>query len=283
MRSIFTAIVLIIFLSSPLFAKENPATLVQIEKSGKIRIGYRQSHPPMSFMDKKDGPVGYSIDLCKKIVQGVEGKIGKSVVVEYVPVTAENRFDALKENRIDILCGATTKTLSRLEHVDFTELTFVTGASFMSLRGSNIKNNFDGKKIGVLKGTTTAAALEEIFKETQVSAEIVVVDSTEEGLAALEKGTIDAFSADQVVLIGLAMNVNDPQSLAILPGLFSYEPLALAVRRNDADFRLVANRVITELYRSSKIHATYDKWFGKFAKQRPSAYEAIIELNSIPE
>jgi ABC-type amino acid transport substrate-binding protein len=282
MRTILLTLLLATFLASPLTAKELTGTLAQIDKSGKIKIGYRQSHPPMSFLDKDGKPAGYSIDLCKQIVVGVESALGKEVETEYVKVTSENRFQALTGNKIDILCGATTKTLSRSEIVDFTQLTFVTGASFMSLRGKDIRNNFAGKKIGVLKGTTTAETLKALLKQTETAADIVLLESSEEGLDLLIKGKIDAFSADQIVLIGLVLSVETPQQFSVLPDLFSFEPFALAVRRNDADFRLLADRAIADLFRSRKIMTIYDQWIGKFTS-RSSAFEALTKLNAIPE
>ena len=132
MRGKLAIILLICFFASPIAAKELTGTLQQIKKSGQIKIGYRLSEPPMSFLDKDDNPIGYSIDLCKHIVTEVENRIGADIKVKYVPVTAEERFQALADNKIDILCGSTTKTLSRSELVDFTQLTFVTGAPLMT-------------------------------------------------------------------------------------------------------------------------------------------------------
>ena len=283
MRGILTTILMLMFLTTPVLAHEIADTLTQVKKSGKIRIGYRKSLPPMSALNKDGIPEGYSIDLCQLIADDVEKKIGKDIKIEYVPVTSADRFQALSDNRIDILCGATTKTLSRGELVDFTQLTFVTGASFMTLKSTNLMNNFDGKKIGVAKGTTTYNALKELFDDPAINAEIVLVDSTTDGLNAMEKGKIDAISADQVVLIGLALKSGKPQNYSILPNLISYEPFALAVRRNDADFRLVADRVISHLYRSKKILKIYNKWFGEFSSQIPTAFEAVIKINATPE
>jgi len=283
MRGILTAILLVTFLAAPLAAQELTGTLLQIKKTGKIKIGYRQDQPPMSFLDKDGQPAGYSVDLCKLIAAEAENKTGADVAIEYVPVTAAERFEALSDNRIDILCGSTTKTLSRGEIVDFTQLTFVTGAAFMTLKGTQIMNNFNGKKIGVVEGTTTVVALKELFKETEIDADIVILKTTAEGREALEKGKIDAFAADQVVLIGQALSSPNPENFAILPNLFTYEPFALAVRRNDADFRLVADRVLSRLYRTKQILPIYDKWFGRFSSKVPSAFEAVIQINAIPE
>ena len=283
MRSILAALLLIAFIATPLSAQELTGTLLQVQKSGKIKIGYRQYQPPMSSLNKNGTPEGYSIDLCQQIVAGVEDKIGKNITIEYVPVTAEERFQALSDNRIDILCGATTKTLSRGELVDFTQLTFVTGASFMTLKGTDIMNNFNGKKIGVVEGTTTYTALKELFDDPEIKVEIILVKTSSDGINALEKGEIDAISADQVVLIGLAIKLGYPEKFSILPSLISYEPFALAVRRNDADFRLVADRVISHLYRTKQILPIYNKWFGQFSSQMPSAFEAVIKINATPE
>ncbi len=283
MKRIVTAILFFSFFITSLSAQELPGTLEQIKTSGKIKVGYRQFYPPMSFLGEDGIPAGYSIDLCKEIVSGIQKKIGSTINIEYIPVTAEERFPALVNKKIDLLCGATTKTLSRSEIVDFTQIIFVTGASFMTKAGNDIRGNFAGKKIGVVKDTTTAIELKKLFKETQTDTNIVFIGSTLEGLNALEKEKIDAFAADQIVLIGLALNSDDPGKFAILPDLFSYEPLALAVRKNDADFRLVADRVISGLCRSKQMLTIYDKWFSEFSGIRPSAFEVLLELNALSE
>ena len=254
MKGKLTIILSIVFLASPLFAQELKGTLQQIKKSGKIRIGYREAQPPMSFLDKDGAPAGYSVDVCKEIVTQVENKIGGNVKVDYVPVTAEGRFKALEDNKIDILCGSTTKTLSRSEIVDFTQLTFVTGASLMTLKDNKaFESGLDGTKIGVVKDTTTAVELEKLIRETSTNAKVILFNSTKESIEALRQKKIDAFSSDQVVLIGIASEEQDPMNFVIKSTVFSFEPFALAVRRNDADFRLVADRVISDLSRSKKI------------------------------
>jgi ABC-type amino acid transport substrate-binding protein len=285
MRGKLAIIVLIVFFATPLSAQELTGTLQQIKKSGQIRMGYRVSKPPMSFLDKGDIPNGYSIDLCNCIVAEVENQIGADIKVEYVPVTAKGRFKALADNKIDILCGATTKTLTRSKLVDFTQLTFVTGASLMTLNDEKGRDSagFDGKKIGVVDDTTTAVVLNNLIQETSTNAEVISFNSARDGIDALRKKKIDAFSADQVVLIGIALKAQDPMEFLIAPNVFSFEPFALAVRRNDADFRLVADRVISDLYRSKKILEIYDKWIGQVARQRLPIYDAMIQLNATPE
>ena len=285
MRSILAAILLVVFFVNPLAAQELTGTLQQIKESGKIRIGYREAEPPMSFNGKDGKPTGYTIDICKYVVTGVKDKIGADISVEYVPVTAKERFNALVNNKIDLLCGSTTKTLSRSELVDFTQLTFVTGASLMTLKGKQINDTaaLNGKKVGVVKGTTTAVVLKKLLQKTLTLAVTASYDTAGEGLEALRKGHIDAFAADQIVLIGLASNAENPSTFTIASVVFSYEPFALAVRRNDADFRLVADRALSRLYRSGEILQIYERWVGRFVPKRPPVYDAMFQLNATPE
>ena len=283
MRALLATILSCALFATSLSAQELQGTLKQIQDSGIFRIGYRHSQPPMSFLSNDDVPGGYSIDICHYISKRVESEIGRDVTIEYIPVTAEERFEALAANKIDILCGSTTVTFTRRELVDFTQLTFVTGGSYLTLKGRDIRNNFDGKKLGVVKGTTTAVALKKLFQETETKVDIVLLESTDKGFDALKKGEIDILSADQVVLIGLISQADNPGEFALLPDMFSYEPFALAVRKNDADFRLVADRAISHLYKSNEIKAVYDRWFGQFAPKIPSALQALIKLNIIAD
>ena len=283
MKKIISVLAVITLFAAPLQGLQAAGTLDQIAKTGKFRIGFRETSPPMSYLDQDGKPIGYMIDLCNRIATGVKNKVGGNVTVEYVPVTAKNRFDALVKNKIDILCGPTTKTLSRAERVDFTQLTFVTGAGLMTLAGKEIRDvsGFTGKKIGVSRATTTEKVIRKMLKESLADAQVVLVNSSAEGVEALKNGEIDAFSADQVVLMGMAMTSGD--KFAIASQVFSYEPFALAVRRNDADFRLVADRVLSHLYRSGLILDIYQHWFGRFSKKRPPIFDALYQLNATPE
>lgn len=262
------------------------STLEQIQKTGKVRVGYRENEPPMSFLNEEQQPAGYSIDLCTRIINEITGRLSKQdIAVEFVPVTASNRFQALTENQIDILCGSTTKTLSRNELVDFTQLTFVTGASLLSLDTDPVDgiSDLQGKKVAVVEDTTTIESLRKALKEAVSDAEVVPVASASAGMDALAKGEVAAFSSDQVVLIGLALTHEGSEKFSIADDVFSFEPFALAIRRNDSEFRLLANRVLSQLNRSGQITPIYRKWFGKFAKKVPTLLEAMYILNSTPE
>ena len=286
MRLLLAVLVATLFFVQPLSAAAPAGTLEQIKQSGKVRIGFRENQPPMSFVNQDGKPAGYSIDLCIRIVNEVKNRLGRDdIAIEYVPVSSTNRFEALAENTIDILCGATTKTISRGKLVDFTQLTFVTGASLLSLKDNGVSgiSALQGKKVAVSKGTTTLDALTAKLKESVSDAKVVPVDSAAAGLQALLKGEVDAFSADQVVLIGLVLTHQGDEKFAIATDIFSFEPFALAVRRNDSDFRLLADGVLAQLNRSGQITPIYSRWFGQFTKKVPPLLEAMYVLNSTPE
>jgi len=262
------------------------STLEQIKKTGEIRIGYRKNEPPMSFLNKNNQPVGYSIELCLNIVNDIKGVLkNPNITTKYVPVTASSRFDALKNNSIDILCGSTTKTLSRSEQVDFTQLSFVTGADLVSLKSARIESvsALKGKKVAVVKDTTTMTSLKKALKTLDSDAKIVVVNSSKEGMDAVLKGKVAAFSSDQIVLVGLIITNENAAKFALSDKVFTYEPFALAVRQNDSEFRLIADRSLSRINRSGHIAKIYNTWFGSYIKEVPGQLKAMYILNSTPE
>ncbi|MDW3094774.1 MAG: amino acid ABC transporter substrate-binding protein [Gammaproteobacteria bacterium] len=284
--TVFTLTCATIIYSISAFADHHVNTVSQIKETGKIRIGYRQSEPPMSFVNKDGNPVGYSIDLCNYIVEELKNDLkSPNIKIEYIPVDAKDRFSAITENKIDILCGSTTKTLSRSKLVDFTQLTFITGASLMTLKGQEFNDlaQLDDNKVGVVQNTTTLEHLEKLLKQSYSLANVEQYKSAEQGLDALRNGDIAAFAADQVVLIGLAISSPDGDKFSISPNVFSYEPLALATRRNDAEFIYIANSSISKLSRNKQIFKLYGKWFSKFSEKRPPLIESLYKLNAIPE
>ena len=286
MKNTTIFIAFISLLVSGAVSAEGGSTLEQIKASETIRIGYRETEPPMSFLNKDKQPVGYTIDLCKHIVDGIKSHLqNPNIATRYVSVTAADRFEALQNDKIDILCGSTTKTLSRMEVVDFTQQTFITGAAFMTLGPFKLKeiSELQGKKVAVVKGTTTSGRLAKVLKKADSDAIVVTVNTAAEGLDALTQGQVHAFAADQIVLIGLVVTHENPKKFAVSDNVFSYEPFALAVKRNDADFRLLANRVLSNVYRSGKIKEIYQKWFGKYITKVPQLLDAVYILNSTPE
>ena len=261
-------------------------TLKRINDSSEINLGYRKDQTPMSFDQDYNKTAGYSVELCNRIAAAVKQKLGRSDIrINYVPVTAESRFDAIQSGKIDILCGATTKTLSRSEIVGFTQLTFVTGGALLSRKDAVVENvkGLEGKRVAVVSNTTTIESLNDAVDGLGIDVEIIPVGTTDEGMVMLEQGQIDAFSADQVVLIGQIISRGGRKLYTLSSELFSFEPFALAVPRGDADFQLIADRVLSQLNRSGEIVEIYKKWFSSFSEKPPVALEVLYQLNSTPQ
>jgi len=261
-------------------------TLKRINDTGEINLGYRKDQTPLSFDSGSNRPAGYSVELCNLIASAVKLELGRSdIIIKYQPVTADNRFSEIQSGKIDLLCGATTKTLSRMEIVGFTQPTFVTGAALLS-RIDTVVNRVEdlaGKRVAVVTSTTTIEALTDAIAELDIDAEVVAVDSTDAGMALLDQNKVDAFSADQVVLIGQVISRGGREKYSLSSDIFSFEPFALALPRGDADFQLIADRVLSELNRSGAILKIYKRWFGSFGKELPGALTALYQLNATPE
>ena len=261
-------------------------TLDQIKKSGEIRIGYRTDAPPLSFNDSSGQAIGYSVELCKRIAAAVKDHLKlKELKITLVPLTSEDRIDAIINNRADIECGATTITLSRAEKVDFTLMTFVTGGGLLTLANSGIDSlaALAGKSVAVVSGTTSQTALQKYLQKNLIDAKVVSVADRGEAMKQLQAKKVDAFASDQVVLIGEILSAPDPRAFSLGRDLFSFEPYGLVVRRNDADFRLVANRAIAQLYRSGQIEDLFNRWFGQVGMEPTPVLKAMYLLEALPE
>ena len=261
-------------------------TLDQIKKSGEIRVGYRTDAPPLSFNDSSGQAAGYSVELCKRIATAVKDQLKlKDLKTTLVPLTSEDRLDAIINNRADIECGATTITLARSEKVDFTLMTFVTGGGLLSLANSGVDSlaGLAGKSVAVVTGTTSQAALQKYLQKNLIDAKVVAVPDRSEGMKQLQAKKVDAFASDQIVLIGEILSAPDPRAYSLGRDLFSYEPYGLVVRRNDADFRLVADRALAQLYRSGQIEGVFNRWFGEIGVQPTPVLQAMYQLQALPE
>ena len=286
MRTLVFGLTLVCLQISASSASELTGTLKRINDRSQMNLGFRESEHPMSFRNRFGNAVGYSIDLCDHIVAAVKQKLGRSdITVNYVPVTAENRFTAIETGSIDILCGATTKTLGRSERVGFTQLTFATGASLLSPSDAKVFGIADlkGKRVAVVANTTTIVALKEVLKDGLIDAKVVPVSSATAGMAAMDKGEVDAFSSDQIVLIGQVIVRQKKKKYYLSQELFSFEPFALAIQRGDADFQLVADSALSRLNRNGQIFTFYQKWFGRFTIKPSTVLKALYQLNATPE
>ncbi len=261
-------------------------TLQKVADTGVITIGYNIDSAPFSFHDDAGLPVGYSVDLCRRIATATKEKLGlDNLEVKFVEITLEDRFDAVESGKVDIECSSSTITLGRLEKVDFTLMTFVTGAALVSMTDAVVKTTGDinGKSVAVIRGTTTEAALNAYLKENLIDASVVLVDTDSDGMLMLDEGKVQAFASDQVVLIGQIVNSPDPESYVLSEDIFSFEPYGLSLRRNDADFRLVANRSLAQIYRTGQFKTLFNKWFGSVGLRPSPVLVAMYKLEALPE
>ena len=260
-------------------------TLKKVADSGTLTVGYRENALPFSYTGSDGKPAGYSIDLCQEIAVAVQQELKlPNMAVRWVPVTPENRVDAVANGTVDIECGSTTASLSRQEKVDFTLMTFVDGASLLIAEGSGLKTVADlaGKRIGVAPGTTTEKAIADFLRSQSITATIVPVKDHDEGLAALQTSKIEAYASDRTILIGLVLQARGTSRYALVSDDLSYEPYGFMVRRDDSAFRFLANRVLARTYRSGAIGAIYSKWFGALGKPTP-ALVLMYALQGLPE
>ncbi len=280
MRVLFSVIVAAVLLVSQSAAA---GTLDRVRETGVFRIGYRTDAPPFSYDSAIGEPAGYIVDLCREVAAAAKQELGlKSLKVAYVTVTAEDRFDAVKSGRVDLLCEATTVTLARRQLVDFSLMTFIDGASVMVRSdGPQSFKALAGHKIGVHAGTTTEDALRRTLADLKVEAEVVPVADHADGVKRVESGEFAAYFADRAILTFLLLEEGSPQTLRISKEYFTREPYALALARGDDDFRLLVDRTLARLYRGGAIAPIFARSFGK--AKASELLQALYAINALAE
>lgn len=260
-------------------------TLDDVRKSGVLRIAYREDAPPFSFKPQGAAtPAGFIVDLCRAVADGLGKTIGTDLKVAYVAVTSTDRFEAITAGKADLLCEATSVTLQRRETLDFSIATFLDGASFIiGPGGPKDIAAFAGQKVGVLGGTTTEEQLKRALAAAKIDAEIVLPKTHQDGIEAVEKGTIAAYFADRGILTALLMSGGSAAArLALADAYLSVEPYGLALRRGDADFRLAVDRELSRIYRSGEIVKIFAATFGQGARPSP-LLQSLYMTSALPQ
>lgn len=284
---------------TPIVAAEEPVlspTLREIAEAGVFRIGYRRVARPLSFLPPlQTRPTGYSIALCERVFADIKKKIskarGQEIKDEFIPVDASDRFCKLRDKSIDILCGMTSKTLSREEDFEFSLPIFVTGGVFLSRKKDIIDDISDlrSKKVAVIQKTSTEKVLSAKMKRAGIPAEnIVLVKNIDEGVRRVadpvtKADHVDAFATDQVPLLANVNRRNDADHLHISSRFLSFELYALAINKERRDLRLLTDRVLAEYYRTQQIHHLVEKWFRDLGGRVPGKLHIFFDLNAIPE
>jgi ABC-type amino acid transport substrate-binding protein len=236
--------------------------LKRIADSKTIKIGYRAAATPFSFTNPQTKePAGYTIDLCRLAAEWIGKSLNTPLKIEWVEVTTQNRFDLVAQGKADMECGSSTMTLSRMKQVDFSSVTFVesTGIVMRTSTGVTNASELNGQKIAVAANTSNESALNDLIKLGKLKITLVPVKDRDAGVAALEKGEVDGYASDKLLLVGARFK--DPKALAMLPDDLSFEPYAITLPRGDWALRLAVNSALADVYRTGLIFKIFEEWF----------------------
>ena len=265
-------------------AAQSP-TLNRIKATGTITFGYRNNAVPFSYQDRDGRVKGYSVELCTRVAGAIQKDLGMSELkIEWLPVEASNRLDYVISGKVDAVCGTTTITLGRMQKVDFSLPIYVDGGSVLVRARAKLARLTDlkGKKVAVIAGTTTEEELARGLDSSGTKVTLVQVKTAAEGMALLDKGSVDGYAADRVILAYLKLRSPNPNAYAFVAGDFSYEPFGLPMRRDDPDFKLAVNRALAAIYRTGDIDGIFQRWLGALGVPGPLLH-AMFYLSAIPE
>jgi len=271
---------------SPVLAGE---TMDKIEKSGVIKVGFREDSIPFAFIDPKVGKqVGFSVDMADILAENLSKRFGKKIKVEPVTITTKTRIPMITNGTTDIEMGSTTWTQEREDVVDFSFPFFFSETAFLVAKDSPIKTKADltGKRLGGAQGTTNLKAMEDQAKAGQYSPkEIVTFEGHAQGFLGLKTGKVDAYATDRSLLMGLASKDEKPDNWRTTDFAIAYEPYGYLMRENNSDFRDFVNNTIFWTIKTGKFNELYDKWMGpKGQTPMPMSpeYKAYLQIIVYP-
>ena len=238
--------------------------LDDIRSRGSIVLAHRESSVPFSFLDASGKPVGYALDLCKRVAEAVRKKLEmKTLAIQYLKVTPADRIPAIVDRRADLECGSTTNNAERRQLVAFTVPHYVTGARYLVRAESPIAelHDFQGKKLVSTTGTTPLKAVTAANKERLLGITIVEVPDHARAVEMVEKGEADGFAMDDVLLYGLRASRVDPSKLKVVGRFLTIEPLAIMLSKKDPEFKRIVDDEMKRLIVSREIYPIYDRWF----------------------
>ncbi|AEI92770.1 amino acid ABC transporter substrate-binding protein [Roseobacter litoralis] len=273
-------------LSAPVaMADGHGGTLDKIAASGEIVIGHRESSVPFSYLDENQNPVGYSIDLCMKIVDAVAAELDQELTIKYVPVNPKTRIALMANGTIDLECGSTTNNLTRQQQVEYLPVTFVTGTKILTRKDSGINSvaDLDGMAVALAQGTTNERAVMAAVEAAGLDVKILPVRDHAEGMLSLETDRVDAYATDHILLHGLISKSKNPDDFAVVGDFLSFDPYALMVRRDDSAFELVGKKALAEVFRTGEIVEIYSKWFDPLGVPADPLLQAAFILGALPE
>jgi glutamate/aspartate transport system substrate-binding protein len=245
-------------------AAELTGTLKKIKDTGVMKIGHRDASIPFSYLDDKQKPVGYGVDICMKIADAVKKELKMpNLKIEMVPVTSQTRIPILTGGNIDIECGSTTNSVERQKQVDFAPTYFVTGTKIIVKKSSGIKGYDDlkGKTVVYTTGTTNERAMKAYNDEKKLGINFIPAKDHAESFLAVQTDRAAAFPMDDILLYSLRASAKNPNDFVIVGDFLSDDPYAPMLRRDDPAFKKLVDGVLVGLYKSGEINKLYKKWF----------------------
>lgn len=242
---------------------ELTGVLKKARDTGTITLGHRASSIPFSYLSARNEPIGYSVDLCKLIVDAIGDEVGREVLIDWKPVTAADRLEAVTAGRIDMECGSTTSNLERQKVVGFSPIIFVAGTKLLVKKGAPIRSFRDlaGKRVAVTAGTTNEQALRDLKARFNLDAEIVVAPDHAASFELLAAQKVDAFATDDVLLYGLLAERKAQADYVVTGEYLSYDPYGLMYRKGDAQLAKVVDETLRRLAEDREIERRYRRWF----------------------
>jgi glutamate/aspartate transport system substrate-binding protein len=254
------------FLAGPALAQDLTGTLKKVKDTGTITLGHRESSLPFSYYDDRQQVVGYAMDLCARIVDGVKNELKLAQInTRLNPVTSATRIPLMANGTIDLECGSTTNNLERQKQVSFTITHFVTANRFVSKKSANLKtvDDLKGKTIVSTSGTTNIKQITELGAQKGLNLNILAAKDHAEAFLMVETGRAAAFVMDDILLYSLVAGAKSPKDYVISSDALSVEPYGIMLRREDAPFKKVVDQAMTATYKSGAINPIYEKWFLK--------------------
>lgn len=235
LASLARSIALCLSAGSIVIATEAPAqTLQAVKQRGTLICGVSQGVLGFSSQSSPGQWSGLDVDFCRALAAVIFNDAGK---VQFVPLSAGERFRALQSKQIDVLSRNSTWTLSRETELSlaFAGVNFYDGQGLMLRRARNISTalDLDGSKICVQAGTTTELNLRDFFRANGMKYEPVAAPSLDDARKAYEDGRCDVLTADASALHGERLKTARADDHDILPEVLSKEPLGLVVRQDD--------------------------------------------------
>jgi glutamate/aspartate transport system substrate-binding protein len=252
------------FAAGPTLAQDLTGTLKKIKDTGAITLGHRESSTPFSYYDDKQQVVGYAMDLCARIVDGVKKDLKlANLETKLNPVTSATRIPLIANGTVDLECGSTTNNLERQKQVSFTITHFVTANRLVSKKSANLKtvDDLKGKTVVSTSGTTNIKQITEIGAQKGLNLNILAAKDHAEAFLMVETGRAAAFVMDDILLYSLVAGSKSPNDYTISADALSVEPYGIMLRRDDAPFKKVVDEAMIATYRSGAINPIYDKWF----------------------